>query len=113
MKEDTKETAVELLSEWKSRKEDIEVIKFFGNLDGNDLRNIEFLEKETDGLSRRLDEMCEAAGISIVDNEFAYNSDKTEWRLLSDGGHLFINLPAREQQALQEWLLIKEGGNNA
>jgi len=50
---ETKDTAVALLKEWKSRKEDIDVIKFFGNLDGNDLRNIEFLENEMDGLSRR------------------------------------------------------------
>jgi hypothetical protein len=107
---ETKDTAVALLKEWKSRKEDIEAIKFFGNLDGNDLRNVEFLENEMESLSRRLDEIAKAAGIILKDGYFMYSDINAHYdfgrfdvRFRISGG----NLPAREQQAIQEWLLIK------
>ena len=93
---ETKDTAVALLKEWKYLSDSI--------MGPHGLRYHEF---ELASISRRLDEKAEAAGISIINGQFAYDPDKTEWRLESDGGRFFTNLPAREQQAIQEWLLIK------
>lgn len=98
MKEDTKETAVELLSEWKLLEDHV-------------------ISVRRDEISRRLDEMCEAAGISIIQGHFVYA--KCVRGDAAFGGWFgavipenWARIPAREQQALQEWLLIKEGGNN-
>jgi len=105
---ETKDTAVALLKEWKELKSNIDMDKWTLDHPNHFSRKfvIENMEKEQ-VISRRLDEIAEAAGISIINGQFAYNSDKTEWRLESDGGRFFTNLPAREQQAIQEWLLIK------
>jgi hypothetical protein len=102
---ETKDTAVALLKEWKSH---IDMDKWTLDHPNHFSRKfvIENMEK-AEVLSRRLDEITGAAGISIINGQFAYDSDKTEWRLESDGGRFFTNLPAREQQAIQEWLLIK------
>jgi hypothetical protein len=115
MKEDTKETAVELLKEWQKLKMDIETDN--RTLDNPTKFVVPNMEK-ADEISRRLDEMCEAAGISIqVGVEYTYGSfvyghvfhGRAMDLEFSDPFRKYRPIPAREQQALQEWLLIKEG----
>ena len=93
---ETKDTAVALLKEWKHQE-----------IASNPFSSWAWVPEYQKELSQRLDEISGASGISIINGQFAYDSDKTEWRLESDGGRFFTNLPAREQQAIQEWLLIK------
>ncbi len=100
MNTETPTTAAELLAEWKILDYDLQTLD-----DGNtDLRQIRNRVAE---IAARLDELCEKAGISINDGVFAYNSDTMSWALGYGGGYRHIGIPAREQQALQEWLLIK------
>ena len=101
---ETKDTAVALLKEWKRMTDGNDFLKMQRSEPLLNAHNDFVVVQE---ISRRLDEKAEAAGISIINDQFAYDSDKTEWRLESDGGRFFTNLPAREQQAIQEWLLIK------
>lgn len=67
-------------------------------------------------VSRRLDEMAEAAGITIEAGvEYAHDSfvyaHVFQGRAMnlefSEPYKKYGTLPAREQQAIQEWLLIK------
>ena len=96
---ETKDTAVALLKEWKYLSDSI-----MGP------HGLTQHEVELTSISRRLDEMAEAWGISIgQDGLFWYKK-----MLICLGGksHCLIGndfrvIPAREQQAIQEWLLIK------
>ena len=104
---ETKDTAVALLKEWKRMA------------DGNDFlkmqRSEPLLNAHNDfvvvqDISRRLDEIVEAAGIILKDGYFMYSDINAHYdfgrfdvRFRISGG----TLPAREQQAIQEWLLIK------
>ncbi len=112
---ETKDTAEALLKEWKRLDNSwVDEDDYRDDL-GEPIEDAkakidaawDYLDAEKASISRRLDEKAEAAGISIINGQFAYDPDKTEWRLESDGGRFFTNLPAREQQAIQEWLLIK------
>ena len=105
---ETKETARELLVEVNTCENSMAML-LGACLMQNEKAILErnaFVERRAIAVAK-LDLKCKAAGISIINGQFAYDSDKTEWRLESDGGRFFTNLPAREQQAIQEWLLIK------
>lgn len=93
---ETKDTAVALLKEWKYLSDSI--------MGPHGLR---YHEVELASISRRLDEISGASGISIINGQFAYDSESVWWQAVHGTGYKFVNLPAREQQAIQEWLLIK------
>jgi hypothetical protein len=98
---ETKDTAVALLKEWKQLDEED---KAWATLlpDG--------ANKHDDALasiSRRLDEKAGAWGITIESGRFTYDYNKVSEVSVRGRSTCFLNLPAREQQAIQEWLLIK------
>jgi len=99
-------TAAELLAEWKR----LQLIDpDYGHLPNGEAH----LQNSIDdmlmtNIAAQLNQSCEDAGISINDDwVFAYASEKMVWALGYGGGYRFMNIDAREQQALQEWLLIK------
>lgn len=60
--------------------------------------------------ARKLDEMCNEAGIGITDGRFRYLLGEYEEDEIT-GQFVWFQakrMPASEQQAIQEWLLIKE-----
>ena len=63
-------------------------------------------------LSSELDRMAEAAGISIKDGRFWYNCSPKRGSIIEFRPGVIVGwglqIPAAEQQAIQEWLLIKE-----
>ena len=108
---ETKDTAVALLKEWKQLKIDIDMDRWTLDHPNHFSRKfvIENMEK-AEVISRRLDEITEAAGIILKDGYFMYSDINAHYdfgrfdvRFRISGG----TLPAREQQAIQEWLLIK------
>ena len=104
--ENTTPTAAELLAEWE-RYNESRVMAYTMRKDADVIR----FQNECDTRAAQLDRLCEDAGISINDDGvFAYASDKMVWALGYGGGYRFLNISARDQQALQEWLLIKENG---
>jgi len=103
---ETKDTAVALLKEWKQLKSNIDMDKWTLDHPNHFSRKfvIENMEK-AEVISRRLDEMTGAAGISIEVGRFAYTNMIVAFNTTMEIH--FLDLPAREQQAIQEWLLIK------
>lgn len=98
-------TAVQLLAEWKRINGEGEDVAEFISTYG-----IESLFTYRAALKRRadsLDKIAEDAGISIIEGSFAYGSEKVHWDYKNGNGCKFLNIPAEEQQAIQEWLLIK------
>jgi hypothetical protein len=102
MNTETPTTAAELLAEWKEMKDKIYLIDDLDEWKAN-VRTI----------AARLDGMCDDAGILLIDGAFVYH-----WQSLSISASGVRNgvqaytvttncLDGREQQALQEWLLIK------
>ena len=108
---ETKDTAVALLKEWKSAKDahsDVAILLQVGLESPDEFSN--GLLNVIEHISRRLDEIVEAAGIILKDGYFMYSDINAHYdfgrfdvRFRISGG----TLPAREQQAIQEWLLIK------
>jgi hypothetical protein len=105
---ETKDTAVALLKEWKQLKSNIDMDKWTLDHPNHFSRKfvIENIEK-AEVISRRLDEKAEAVGITIIGDKFAYESENVSTQGVHGIAYKFIDLPAREQQAIQEWLLIK------
>ena len=105
---ETKDTAVALLKEWKSAKDahsDVAILLQVGLESPNEFSN--GLLNVIEHISRRLAEIAEATGITIAHSgEFAYDWDKTKL-VNTTPKTCCLDLPAREQQAIQEWLLIK------
>ncbi len=103
---ETKHTAVALLKEWKRLYEEDNA---WATLlpDGANKH-----DDELASISRRLDEMVEGAGITIYENQFIYTKADA-WtaldRVAEEYIALAVDLPAIEQQALQEWVLMREG----
>jgi len=100
---ETKDSAVHLLRLWKEAKNTYEVALLY--FQGSEIPFVEEMRE----ISRRLDEISGAAGISIGENGgFKY---KLHGHILSPFFELKDYygeaIPAREQQAIQEWLLIK------
>ena len=112
---ETKDTAVALLKEWKKAKQDIDIhraskvvyCKTVEEMQWKGILPMEKCEAILEDVSRRLDEIAEATGITIAHSgEFAYDWDKTKL-VNTTPKTCCLDLPAREQQAIQEWLLIK------
>ena len=105
---ETKDTAVALLKEWKQLKSNIDMDKWTLDHPNHFFRKfvIENIEK-AEVISRRLDEMSGAWGITIESGRFTYDYNKVSEVSVRGRSTCFLNLPAREQQAIQEWLLIK------
>jgi len=105
---ETKDTAVALLKEWKQLKSNIDMDKWTLDHPNHFSRKfvIENMEK-AEVISRRLDEMSGAWGITIESGRFTYDYNKVSEVSVRGRSTCFLNLPAREQQAIQEWLLIK------
>ena len=105
---ETKDTAVALLKEWKQLKSNIDMDKWTLDHPNHFSRKfvIENIEK-AEVISRRLDEMSGAWGITIESGRFTYDYSKVSEVSVRGRSTCFLNLPAREQQAIQEWLLIK------
>ncbi len=105
---ETKDSAVQLLKEWKSAKDahsDVAILLQVGLESPDEFSN--GLLNVIEHISRRLDEIAEATGITIAHSgEFAYDWDKTKL-VNTTPKTCCLDLPAREQQAIQEWLLIK------
>ena len=97
---ETKDTAVALLKEWKYANRQRK-----GKGGGKNFHEI--VEQLFDDISRRLDEKAEAAGISIINGRFVQNYALLNVDHTPHGSTCWLDLPAREQQAIQEWLLIK------
>lgn len=102
---ETKDSAVQLLKEWKQLSDSI--------MGPHGLINHVV---ELARISRRLDEKAEAAGITIEAGvEYAHDSfvyvrvfqGRAMNLEFSEPYKKYGTLPAREQQAIQEWLLIK------
>ena len=116
--ETQQDTAVGLLKRWR------ELAWFLNNGGGITLPDWRIVpgatcgediaKAEIDAMARRLDSMCREAGIGIYENQFVYKTN--EWwgnqPVKSDAEIMVIaangKLSASEQQAIQEWLLIKE-----
>jgi len=104
-------TAAELLAEWK------ELLDYNHHLRNDREDRFASLKEcknseRMDVVAARLDEMCEDAGISIIDGRFWYDDfdcevEEEDGTAVGLGKIAVCELPAREQQALQEWLLIK------
>jgi len=112
---ETKDTAVALLKEWKRLDNSwVDEDNYRDEL-GEPIEDAEAkidaawdrLDAEKASISRRLDEKAEYAGISIIGDKFAYESENVSTQGVHGIAYKFIDLPAREQQAIQEWLLIK------
>ena len=109
---ETKDSAVQLLKEWK-RLDEIVAPLFEATEEERDFETslvIGHFTSQMRPISRRLDEMAKAWGISLgQDGLFWYK----EMLVCLGGkshcltGNDFRFIPAREQQAIQEWLLIK------
>ena len=105
---ETKDTAVALLKEWKSAKDahsDVAILLQVGLESPDEFSN--GLLNVIEHISRRLDEMSGAWGITIESGRFTYDYNKVSEVSVRGRSTCFLNLPAREQQAIQEWLLIK------
>ncbi len=115
---ETKDTAVALLKEWKRLDNSWVDEDDYRDELGEPIEGAEAkidaawdrLDAEKASISRRLDEIAEAAGIILKDGYFMYSDINAHYdfgrfdvRFRISGG----TLPAREQQAIQEWLLIK------
>ena len=106
---ETKDTAVALLKEWKQLKSNIDMDRWTLDHPNHFSRKfvIENMEK-VEVISRRLDEKAEASGISMIGDKFAYESENVFTQGVHGIAYKFIDtVTAREQQAIQEWLLIK------
>ena len=105
---ETKDTAVALLKEWKQLKIDIDMDRWTLDHPNHFSRKfvIENMEK-AEVISRRLDEISGASGISIINGRFVQNYALLNVDHTPHGSTCWLDLPAREQQAIQEWLLIK------
>lgn len=112
---ETKDTAVALLKEWKRLDNSWVDEDDYRDELGEPIEGAEAkidaawdrLDAEKASISRRLDEIAEATGITIAHSgEFAYDWDKTKL-VNTTPKTCCLDLPAREQQAIQEWLLIK------
>ena len=112
---ETKDTAVALLKEWKKAKQDIDIhraskvvyCKTVEEMQWKGILPMEKCEAILEDVSRRLDEIAEAWGITIESGRFTYDYNKVSEVSVRGRSTCFLNLPAREQQAIQEWLLIK------
>ena len=112
---ETKDTAVALLKEWKKAKQDIDIhraskvvyCKTVEEMQWKGILPMEKCEAILEDVSRRLDEKAEAAGISIINGRFVQNYALLNVDHTPHGSTCWLDLPAREQQAIQEWLLIK------
>jgi len=112
---ETKDTAVALLKEWKRLDNSwVDEDNYRDEL-GEPIEDAEAkidaawdrLDAEKASISRRLDEMSGAWGITIESGRFTYDYNKVSEVSVRGRSTCFLNLPAREQQAIQEWLLIK------
>ena len=112
---ETKDTAVALLKEWERLKNTwVDEDDYRDDL-GEPIEEAkakidaawDHLDTEKASVSRRLDEMAEAAGICMIGDKFGYESEKVLWQAVDGIGYKFLDISAREQQAIQEWLLIK------
>ena len=112
---ETKDTAVALLKEWKKAKNDSDLHRhaksFFGKsleeLQWKNVTSQDMCETILEDVSRRLNEKAEAAGISIINGRFVQNYALLNVDHTPHGSTCWLDLPAREQPAIQEWLLIK------
>jgi hypothetical protein len=96
----TPTTAAELLAEWKA------LVASIGMTQPSEYPFI--ME-----ISAQLDQMCDELGLFIIEGCFVYakcvNGDGPyrNWYGVVDPAD-WVRITAKEQQALQEWLLIKE-----
>lgn len=86
---------------------------YCGNCGNTKLKDdIEFDAVRFAAISAELDRRCSEAGITIYENQFIYTKADA-WtaldRVAEEYIALAVDLPAIEQQALQEWVLMKEG----
>ena len=93
---ETKDTAVALLKEWKHQE-----------IASNPFSSWAWVPEYQKELSQRLDEISGASGISIINGRFVQNYALLNVDHTPHGSTCWLDLPAREQQAIQEWLLIK------
>lgn len=108
-------TAAELLSEWKTLNALNE------NATTRSLFMAPHLVSHMAAIAARLDEMCEDAGIVLIDGVFQYSLRMLmQMRYIRENNEAWLSvarkqakpispspMQARDQQALQEWLLIK------
>ena len=111
---ETKDSAVQLLKEWRYNSKMSLDERFFSKEDIEKIYSA--AASKTIELSRRLDEKAGAAGITIEAGvEYAHDSfvyvrvfqGRAMNLEFSEPYKKYGTLPAREQQAIQEWLLIK------
>ncbi len=106
---ETKDSAVQLLKEWK-RLDEIVAPLFEATEEERDFETslvIGHFTSQMRPISRRLDEISGASGISIINGRFVQNYALLNVDHTPHGSTCWLDLPAREQQAIQEWLLIK------
>ena len=98
---ETKDTAVALLKEWKQLKSNIDMDKWTLDHPNHFSRKfvIENIEK-AEVISRRLDEMSGAWGITIESGRFTYDYNKVSEVSVRGRSTCSFNLPALEQQAV-------------
>jgi hypothetical protein len=103
METQEKESAVLLLAEWKRITEGNNFLKMQRSELLLNAHNDFVVVRE---ISRRLDVLAENAGIYLIDGTFSYAVGK--FTLKPGMPTVCISkTPAEEQQAIQEWLLIK------
>jgi hypothetical protein len=109
MNTETPPTAAELLAEWKRHKINA---KLASDEEREKFGLIPILP-QIEAIAVQLDQVCEDAGVEIYEGQFVYNttevwktdarSKENDFMAIAANG----SISAREQQALQEWLLIK------
>ena len=105
---ETKETARELLVEVDTCKNSMAML-LGACLMQNEKAILErnaFVERRAIAVAK-LDLKCKAAGISIINGRFVQNYALLNVDHTPHGSTCWLDLPAREQQAIQEWILIK------
>ena len=115
MKEDSlPTTAVELLALLKEHRGVLSQLQadFAESPLKGDASEIGYQTQEIHFISKKLDEMCEKAGIYLQESGY-FRYQKYDFDYIGHGRDTFKmaclrDCSAREQQALQEWLLIKE-----
>lgn len=108
----TPTTAAELLRGYYELKIESDAYETFGCADAMEQIEFDATMQKIDAIAARLDEMCEDAGIYLQESGY-FRYLKYEFDYIGHGRDTYKmaclrDCSARDQQALQEWLLIKE-----